>query len=210
MNLELSSENIRAEIEQIGSRLLFSSSLEKLEKNVLELVALYPHPDVYRTAMRFFRLRENTEKLRSFGWELLELLPTDQEAQQILAESYLSERKLDKQDKKKAVRVIDSLWQREELNSEQAVRYADILEDIEEYSKRMSEKSKMSCPTEQQPSVASPTITENWDSSLHFVTLRMTKYTVQKLFRHPLKVLMLFFLCVMIKNLMTISKSKQN
>ncbi|MEH2408455.1 KGGVGR-motif variant AAA ATPase [Nostoc sp.] len=135
LNLELSSENIRAEIEQIGSRLLFSSSLEKSEEDVLELVALYPHPDVYRTAMRFFRLRENIEKLRSFGWELLELLPTDQEAQQILAESYLSERKLDKQDKKKAVRVIDPLCQREELNPEQAVRYADILEDIEEYSK---------------------------------------------------------------------------
>ncbi|MEH2463043.1 hypothetical protein [Nostoc sp.] len=61
------------------------------------------------------------------------------------------------------------------------------VEVILQTSKRMSEKSKMSCPTEQQPSVASPTITENWDSSLHFVTLRMTKYTVQKLFRHPLR-----------------------
>ncbi|MEH2467115.1 hypothetical protein [Nostoc sp.] len=50
----------------------------------------------------------------------------------------------------------------------------------------------MSCPTEQQPSVASPTITENWDSSLHFVTLRMTKYTVQKLFRHPLRAIVPF------------------
>ncbi|QSJ18390.1 AAA family ATPase [Nostoc sp. UHCC 0702] len=135
LNLELFSENIRAEIEQIGSELLFSSSLEKVEKNVLELVAFYPHPEVYRAAMRFFRLRENTEKLRFFGCKLLDLLPTDEEAQQILAESYLSERKLDKQDKKKAVRVIDSLWQKEELNSEQSLRYAEILEDIEEYSK---------------------------------------------------------------------------
>ncbi|MFN6559734.1 MAG: KGGVGR-motif variant AAA ATPase [Nostoc sp. ChiSLP01] len=135
LNLKLSSENIRAEIEQIGSRLLFSSSVEKSEEDVLELVALYPYPDVYRAAMRFFRLRKNTEKLRSFGWELLDLLPTDEEAQQILAESYLSERKLDKQDKNKAVPVIDSLWQREKLNSEQSVRYADILEDLEEYSK---------------------------------------------------------------------------
>ncbi|MDF5711639.1 MAG: AAA family ATPase [Nostoc sp. S4] len=135
LDLELFSENIRAEIEQIGSRLLFSSSIEKSEKKLLELVALYPHPDVYRAAMRFFRLRENTEELRSFGWQLLDLLPTDEEAQQILAESYLYERKLDKQDKKKAVRVIDPLWQREELNSEQAVRYGDILEDLEEYSK---------------------------------------------------------------------------
>lgn len=137
LNLELSSENIQNEIEQIGSQLLFSSSLEKSEKNVLALVALYPHPEVYRAAMRFFRLREKPEEVRNFGWELLNLLPSDEEAQRILAESYLAERKLDKQDKKKAVRVIDPLWQRGELKLEQAVRYADILEDLEEYTKSL-------------------------------------------------------------------------
>lgn len=85
--------------------------------------------------MRFFRLRERTEEVRSFGWALLELLPNDGETLRLLAESYLTERKLDKQDKRKAVRVIDPLWQKQELKPEQAVRYADILEDLEQYSK---------------------------------------------------------------------------
>ncbi|MEH2275023.1 MAG: AAA family ATPase [Nostoc sp.] len=137
LNLELSSENIKLEIEQIGTQLLSVSSLEKLENNVLELVALYPHPEVYRAAMRFFRLRQRPQEIRNFGWELLNLLPTDEEAQQILTESYLAERKLDKRDKKRAVRIIDPVWLRGELKPEQSIRYADILDDLEQYAKSL-------------------------------------------------------------------------
>ena len=138
LKIELASAAIKAEIERTTSGLL-SASPEESEKRILELVALYPHPDAYRAAMHFFRLVRKTEALRTFGWKLLDLVPNDMEAQTILAKSYLAVDsrlgRLEPDARRNALRVMDPLWQRGELSPAEKVRYADLLEDANQYSK---------------------------------------------------------------------------
>ena len=50
---------------------------EESRDRILELATLYPHPDAYRTAMRFFDLVKQKEQMRKYGWKLLDLVPGD-------------------------------------------------------------------------------------------------------------------------------------
>lgn len=134
LNIELASASIQAEIER-AARDLLSTSPEESERKILELATLYPHPEVYRTAMRFFRLVDKAEAMRTFGWKLLDLVPDDEDAQRILARNYLADRLLKFDDIRNAVRVLEPLWQRKELSPKEAVRYADLLEDVGHDSK---------------------------------------------------------------------------
>lgn len=136
LNIKLANESIQAEIERT-SRNLLSILPEEAENRIMELVALYPHPEVYRAAMRFFRLVSKTDAIRNFGWKLLDFVPGDEEAQRVLAKSYLANRWLRDNNIKDAVRAIEPLWQRGELSPEEAVRYAGLLEDVERYSESL-------------------------------------------------------------------------
>jgi len=136
LNIELADQSIQAEIERT-SRKLLSISSEESENEIVELVALYPHPEVYRAAMRFFRLVKRTDEMRNFGWKLLDFVPCDKEAQRVLAKSYLTERWLHNDDTIDAIRAIEPLWKREELSHEEIVRYADFLEAIKRYSESL-------------------------------------------------------------------------
>lgn len=136
MKIDFADQNIRAEIKQTTNQILLVTP-EEAEKKVLGLVALYPHPEAYRAAMYFFRLVKKTEEMRNFAWKLLDLLPNDEEAQNILAYSYLSVPgvwRISGFDKLKAIQAIEPLWQRGSLNYQQLILYADMLENVERYS----------------------------------------------------------------------------
>ena len=139
LNLELANENIRAEIERaVGNILLIPP--EEAEKRVWELVALHPHPEAYRTAMHFFQLAKKDE-MRIFAWKLFELMPNDEEVQNILVKSPLANfangLRLSDGAKKDAIRAIETLWQKGNFNPAQIKSYAGILEDAKQYSKSL-------------------------------------------------------------------------
>lgn len=137
LNLKLASDGIQSEIERISSSLLFSPSPEESERKVLELVALYPHPDVYRAAMHFFQHERKFEEVTSFAWKLFDLVPDDDEAQSVLADIYLSRTRHFRfrlSDKKDATRVLGALWEKGKLNARDSTIYANLLEDLEQYS----------------------------------------------------------------------------
>lgn len=134
LNVELASDSIKAEIEEVSRKLLFDP--DGAATRIVELVALYPHPDVYRSAMRYYMLTRDSKKMREFGWKILDLTPNDQETQRVLAKSYLQETFVyDDETKRVAVSVIEPLWRRGELNVGEIVRLADWLEDLEHYSR---------------------------------------------------------------------------
>lgn len=89
LNLELADQNIIKEIENMSNKILFLPT-EKSEKEILDLVASYPHPEVYRMGMRFFSLCKNDEKMLYCGWKVLNLIPEDKEVQNKLFEYYFN------------------------------------------------------------------------------------------------------------------------
>ncbi|WP_413174964.1 KGGVGR-motif variant AAA ATPase [Anabaena azotica] len=140
LKIELADQNIRTEIERTVSSIL-SVSPQEAEKKILGLVALYPHPEAYRTAMRFFQLSKKQEDMKIFGWKLLDLMPNDEDALAVLANSYLTEASLSfrmkNSEKRNALRVLEPLWQKGKLNSKSVVIYAGILEELELFSQSL-------------------------------------------------------------------------
>jgi len=133
LNIDLASDEVKNEVEQ-ASRELLKVSPEESEKRILELTALYPHPDVYRAAMHFFQLRRNSTGVETFGWKLLDLKPEDEESVSILAKFYLAKDNLKERETKDAIRVLEILWHKGKLEANEALRYAELLEDAEQHS----------------------------------------------------------------------------
>ena len=135
LEIELASVVIQSAIDEANTRLLVDPEEESRDR-ILELATLYPHPDAYRAAMRFFGLVKQQEQMRKYGWKLLNLVPEDIDAQRRLARSYLSEDGYFRRssstydaDEDAILSVISRIWQREELNLEEQLRFADMLED---------------------------------------------------------------------------------
>lgn len=140
LSIEIATENIRNEIAKtVGS--ILSVPVEESEKKILELVALYPHPEVYRTAMRFFQLVKKDKDIRTFAWKLFDAVPNDEEVQDVLSKIYLADldsgRNMSEIAKKNAIRAIEPLWQSGKLNPTNTLLYATVLEDTEQYSKSL-------------------------------------------------------------------------
>lgn len=132
LNIELSSEAI--EVMAKTTSAVLSVPPEEAERRITELATLYPHPEAHRAAMRFFRLVNNQKQMRAYGWRLLDAAPDDEEAQLLLAESYLKRDYLPASERARAVRAIRPLWQKKKLTPQQILRYADILEDADQWS----------------------------------------------------------------------------
>ena len=136
LDVELASQSIKDEIDEVTLGML-AQEPEEAERRILELASLYPDSDVYRTVMRFFRLRDNTEMTRKFGLKLLDRLPNDPDGEAILVKSYLDEFEeegLSRADLDVATKVIEPIWSRGELGLEAAIAYADMLEQLERFS----------------------------------------------------------------------------
>lgn len=136
LNVKLASEGIQNAIKQIDNLLSTPSTLLKeKEKNILELTALYQHPEVYRSAMRFYYLTKDYEKTIEFGMKLLDLTPDDDEVQRILADIYMAYYKSFQYfDPEKAIPILRSLWQKKELKTEEALQLATLLESEGQYN----------------------------------------------------------------------------
>ena len=143
LNIDLASVGIQDAINEATSKLLVDPEDESQDR-ILELATLYPHPDAYRTAMRFFDLVKQKEQVRKYGWKLLNLVPGDIESQRFLARSYLSEdgyfRRSSSRydaDVDSILSVISRIWRRSELNPEEQLRFADMLEDARDHKRSL-------------------------------------------------------------------------
>ena len=148
LDVKVAQTSIREKIEQAEKGLLSCSPAEA-EARIREMVALYPDPEVYRRAMRFFELTRRSEEAALFALRLLDLLPYDEEAQTQVAKVVLHEdfrsrevpgkrshQRLRKAaDIKRLVSIADSTYRNGKLTIQERVRLADILEDVENWPK---------------------------------------------------------------------------
>ena len=136
LDIELASQSIRAEIDRTVQDIL-SPDPDQTAERIVELATFYPHPEVYRTAMRFFRLVDDPGAMRRYAWMLLDLVPQDNDAIRVLAKSYVREyqegHELEKPDDENAAAALKVLWERNELGPEEAVTYASILDDLDNH-----------------------------------------------------------------------------
>lgn len=155
LNVEVAQRSIREEIERTESGLL-SCTAEEADARIREMVALYPHAEVYRRAMRFFNLRRRPEDASSLGLRLLDLLPEDAEANLQVARFLLEGRvyivgdrnvhfthpslgprpargALEMLDVYRVVAIIEHAFG--ELKMTEKIRMADLLEDLGKYER---------------------------------------------------------------------------
>ncbi|NQU19737.1 MAG: AAA family ATPase [Candidatus Nealsonbacteria bacterium] len=148
LDVEVAQESIREEIERTEKGLL-SCSANEAEVRIREMVALFPHPEVYRRAMRFFELTRRPDEASIFGLRLLELLPDNKEAQLQVARFVLHSdinvrhgalgrqygQLFEKVDIRHLVAIAERAYATGDLLVEEKVRLADLLEDLKEHAK---------------------------------------------------------------------------
>ncbi len=146
LDVEVAQESIREEIERTEKGLLSYSPAEA-EARIREMVTLYPHPEVYRRAMRFFELTRRPEEATLFGVRLLDLAPSDEEAQLQVAKFVLqgefdlrpgfgrsSQRLLKAFDPKYLLSIARRAYGMGKLSVKEKVRLAGLLENIEDHA----------------------------------------------------------------------------
>ena len=152
LDVRVAQESIQSEIERTESGLL-SSTPEHAEAKIREMVALYPHPEVYRRAMRFFDLRNKSEDSAQFGLRLLDLSPDDAEAQSRVARVLLQsdypmhsraiQRKFSNlADLPRLLRIAERVYEAGQLTIEDSVQLASAFERVDEHSKSFTIASK--------------------------------------------------------------------
>ncbi len=166
LDLELAENKVITEIERVTQGILRFTP-EEAEQRIVQLTVMYPHPEAYRAAMRFFRLRRQDDQMKLFARKLLNSIPypNDDEVQAILADSYLTKIKnlyanntklpsltsilvrksVDLDD---AIRAIEPLYLKNLLDIETIKIYVHLLIDNKEYNKALKVVSKF-CENEQ-------------------------------------------------------------
>jgi hypothetical protein len=140
LDIGLADESIKQQIANTEATLL-SVTPEESEARVLELTALYPHPEVYRAAMRYYRLSRKAEGVYIQAKRLLEVKPDDEEAQQLLVDTALSERqplspygqRIGQRKKEDVVQIADIGWEvfkRDALAPQQMLSLAGVMEEL--------------------------------------------------------------------------------
>jgi MinD-like ATPase involved in chromosome partitioning or flagellar assembly len=147
LDVKVAQTSIREKIEQ-AERGLLSYSPSDAEARIREMVALYPDPEVYRRAMRFFELTRRSEEAALFALRLLDLLPNDEESQLQVAKVVLhddfrihdvpggrrSHQRLRKAgDVKRLVSIAECAYRMGKLSIQERIRLADLLEDVENW-----------------------------------------------------------------------------
>ncbi len=151
LNIELADKNIREQVENISKSLL-SLPPQETEKRILEIAAMYPHPEVYRTAMRFFHLTKNEEAWMNYGFKIVDLIPDDEEADDLLRSKFLeilenvdnifdTIGKIDKIKYKKVTNnllfFVEKRWIQENLDPEDIEFVASLLAQLGKYKKSL-------------------------------------------------------------------------
>lgn len=150
LDVEVAQESIREEIERTEMGLLSNPFPSKeAEAKIRELVTLYPHPEVYRRAMRFFELTRRSDEASLFGVRLLDLVPGDREAQLQVARFLLNNdvsvhqgflrkrhrRLTNAVDVPHLVSIAERAYSTGQLTVVEKVRLADLLEDLDEHAR---------------------------------------------------------------------------
>ncbi|WP_372723892.1 KGGVGR-motif variant AAA ATPase [Novipirellula sp.] len=158
LNVEVADESIKKEIERT-ERGLLSVRAPEAHARIRELAALYPHPEVYRLAIRFFELTQHNEESAIFGVRLLDLKPGDEEALLKVAQFFMGQEpprlrsaffrrsKLSRYaDVERLMTISEEAFDRQLLESEQWVALADTLEDFDRHEKSFEvAKSALEC-----------------------------------------------------------------
>jgi hypothetical protein len=155
LEIEKAKQNIREQIERAGSGLLSlpAGEANEAEARIRELVALYPDPEVYRVAMRFFEFRRQHEEATKFALRVLDFLPGDDEATMEVARTVLStdagfrfglagrpERSTE-EDFRRLIAIAERAYERGSLGLKQKVRLAATLE----HSSNVSKSYEIAC-----------------------------------------------------------------
>jgi MinD-like ATPase involved in chromosome partitioning or flagellar assembly len=131
LKLELAGDRIKAQIDQTTKTLLLQP--ERAESVIRSLVALYPSADSYRAAMRFFVVAQQPGEVRRFAWRILRAEPDDIEAHKLLGKTYIDPPITDNEERKSALKAFRWLDDHGCITPQEAIRYADLLEDDRAY-----------------------------------------------------------------------------
>jgi MinD-like ATPase involved in chromosome partitioning or flagellar assembly len=139
LDLEIAKDKIIAEIENVTRRILRLSPKEA-EQSIIQLATFYPHVEAYRAAMYFFRLKDDLKNSGYFAEKILNILPNDIESQTILAKDYLRKAQFMRDNQifvKKAINVIDSVNQKNQLTHKEIYDYATFLMATKNYKQAL-------------------------------------------------------------------------
>jgi len=146
LDVQVAQDSIKEEIER-AERGILSCSKEEAETRIREMVALFPHPEVYRTAMRFFDFKERDEQVAIFGVRLLDLLPDDDEAIRKVSSVFLRREQLHRgmhfgrtyqtlaeiADVSRLLSICKRAHSKGQLSIVEEIRLADALEDDDDH-----------------------------------------------------------------------------
>jgi MinD-like ATPase involved in chromosome partitioning or flagellar assembly len=180
LDVDVAEKSIQEEIQKTEAGLL-SYAPEEAESRIRELVALYPHPDVYRTAMRFFELRRTPEESVIFGLHLLELNASDPEAVKLVSRFFLSDRFHASARSKRIQKELEAIrlipiamhaYKDGVLSIEEKVRLSDHLEDTNYFAESYS--ISMECINSGE--IASPELQNRVTGIAARTAMRLKKY----------------------------------
>ncbi len=147
LDVDTAQESIAREIARAEQGLL-SCKPDEAEARIREMVALYPHPEVYRRAMRFFNLTRRPDEALPFCLRLLDFVPGDTEAQTSVAKFVLHGdmrfpyglvshrgRGMEALDLERLLAIAERAYEGGALSVAEKVRLAACLEDANEHGK---------------------------------------------------------------------------
>jgi MinD-like ATPase involved in chromosome partitioning or flagellar assembly len=99
-----------------------------------QFAGLTPHPEVYRWAMRIFRLRNNLPEVSKYALKLITMLPDDQEALKEVARVYLANRTMFPPEeyvkwRGKVISTFEALYKAGKLDEKSCLQFAKLLKD---------------------------------------------------------------------------------
>lgn len=161
LGVEVAEASIGEEIARTESGLLSYNTPLEAEARIREMVALYPHAEVYRRAMRFFDLTRRAEDVLSFALRVLDLRPNDSEAQLAVARVILrgdrsivaggAHRTAEGISPIRLASIAERAYESGQLSTAEAIRLADLMEDIGEHAKSFQIVSRCLSTDEIEP-----------------------------------------------------------
>ncbi|MBP0002376.1 MAG: AAA family ATPase [Cyanobacteria bacterium SBC] len=135
LDIDLANQSIQSEISKASSKLLINP--EEAEKEIINLVALYPHPDVYKAAMSLCKLTGKIGDTIAYAFKVLDLAANDREAQRIIAEHFLSisSSQFGYTDKEKIIQIIDTAFEQRRLSLKEQISFARLLFKLDNHEK---------------------------------------------------------------------------
>jgi MinD-like ATPase involved in chromosome partitioning or flagellar assembly len=101
---------------------------------VSQFAGFTPHSEVYRWAMRIFRLRNNLPEVSKYALKLITMLPDDQEALKEVARVYLANRMMFPPEeyvkwRGKVISTFEALYKAGKLDEKSGLQFAKLLKD---------------------------------------------------------------------------------